>query len=275
MLFFGTGTGRCGTMTLANLLNEEAKTVCLHEGKLRHGEEAGKQWLPFLTLQNLHAYFNPERNADVLRQTRGGMADVGQREGLDRLGDVAYNYAPFVGQLPEVCPDSRLIVMVRDGRDFVRSVYTAEVPDPTPVGWLDANRTLDKVERYIALGRLRPKPGDPLARTWDTLPPVAKNAWLWAETNRLILDGLAAWPADRVLVLRFETFFADPLANYGQVRRFLGIDGPLPESVPALLTHRINARRQTILPPWREWDTTTTDLFTQHAGAMMRRLEYS
>jgi hypothetical protein len=274
MLFFGTGTGRCGTMTLANLLNEEAKTVCLHEGKFRHGETAGEQWLPFLTLQNLHGYFHPERNVDVLHQTRGEVEARRTAAGLDRLGDIAYNYAPFVGQLPQVFPTSRLFVMVRDGRDFVRSVYTSEVPDPTPVGWPDADRKLDKVERYIALGRLRPRPGDPLAKTWDKLPPVGKNAWLWAETNRLILDGLAAWPTDQVRVLRFETFFADPLGNYDQLRAFLGIDRPLPASVPGLLEKRINARRQTILPHWREWDAAATALFEQYAGAMMRRLGY-
>ncbi len=40
-LFFGVGTGRCGTMTMANLLNAETGVVALHEGQFRHEEQAG------------------------------------------------------------------------------------------------------------------------------------------------------------------------------------------------------------------------------------------
>ena len=60
MLFFGVGTGRCGTMTVANLLNEEAEVCCLHEGYVRRGEDKADQILPYLTLQNLRAYHEPE-----------------------------------------------------------------------------------------------------------------------------------------------------------------------------------------------------------------------
>ena len=67
MLVFGTGSGRCGTMTLANILNAEPDVVCTHEGKFREREETGVQVIPFLTLQNLIAYHEPAQALGILK----------------------------------------------------------------------------------------------------------------------------------------------------------------------------------------------------------------
>lgn len=273
MLFFGVGTGRCGTMTLANLLNAERGVRCLHEGKVRQGEEAGEQWLSFLTLQNLHAYFHPETAEALFRKHRGDMDKLRQQHALRCLGDIAYNYAPLVGVMPKILPAARLIVFFRDGRDFVRSAYAASGPDPAPVGW-SPGRPADKVERFIALGRLRPRPSDPISGEWAAMSPVAKNAWLWAETNRLILAGLEAWPRHQVLTVRFEEFFADVVAGYSAVRQFLDIEGPLPPTTMEIVEQRINTRRDYPLPPWQSWDAATTTEFMAYARPVMEQLGY-
>lgn len=273
-VFFGVGAGRCGTMSLANWLSSEPGVQCLHEGKERRLTEPGEQWLPFLTLQNYAAYKAPETAVDLLRQTRGGMPELAAERGLAHLGDVAYNYAPFVHALPTLFPAARLVVLVRDGRDFVRSVVTDETPDPTPVGWLDDDREMDRVERFIALGRLRPVPGSDEARTWPEWSLVEKNAWLWAETYRVILDGMSQWPEDQVKLVRFEDLMADIPGVYAEIRAFLGIDGPIGPDTERLLTTRINERRRRVLPPPSEWSDEIRADFDRRADAMMRRLGY-
>lgn len=274
-IFFGTGTGRCGTMLLANLLNSEPGVVTLHEGKFRHEEEAGEQVLPFLTLQNFHAYCQPETAVDILRKTRAETVPrVAAELDASVLGDIAYNYACFVKALPSVFPEAKLLFIHRDGRDFVRSAYTAEVPDPTPVGWLDEGRPQTRVERYIALGRLRPCPGDPLEVDWPALTPVAKNAWLWAETNRLILEGLEAWSPGSVLTVRFEDLVADLTGQYAAIKRFLGLQETHSDAFTELTRRPINLRKAHVLPPWREWDADVTESFWEFAGEMMRKLGY-
>ena len=95
-LFFGLGTGRCATMTLANALNSEERVACLHEGQVRAREEKGEQWLPYLTLQNLQAYLAPAAAPEILRRTRGAMPALRRGGGVELLGDIAYNYSPFV-----------------------------------------------------------------------------------------------------------------------------------------------------------------------------------
>lgn len=276
MIFFGVGTGRCGTMTLTNLLNSERNVVALHEGKFRDGDKSGDQILPFLTLQNYHAYCFPREAEQILQKTRNHTTVMGSvDEGVSIFGDIAYNYAPFVAVLPRLLCDSKLLFIYRDGRDFVRSAYTAEIPDPTPVGWLDEGRPITRLERYITLGRLRPKPGDPLEVDWPDLTPVEKNAWLWAETNRLILEGLNSWKPQNIFRIKFEDFAAAPLDIYKDIRNFLGIVTPLPEAVEHILEKPINARRQTVLPPWQEWDEMTTREFWKFADSMMKKLGYA
>lgn len=273
-LFFGCGTGRCGTMTLANLLNAEAGVACLHEGRFRLREEQGEQWLPFLTLQNLQAYLAPQAAPEILQRARAGMPALRQARGLRLLGDIAYNYSPFVAALRETFPAARLVFIHRDGREFVRSAYTDETPDPTPVGWLDEGRSPTRLERFVALGRLRPREIDPEAAAWPSLPPIERNAWLWAETNRIILGAIESWPAEQVFWLRFESFVAQPLEMYRRLRKFLGIEAGEPEALRSLLDQPINRRARKILPPVLEWSEDLNQRFAAYADAMMRRLGY-
>ena len=260
-------------MMLARLLDSESGIRCLHEGNRLAADGESVQLLEYLTLQNVVAYHNPSDALAIMQQKRSGLIGHSEANGVILFGDIAYNYAPFVAVLPQLRPDAKLIAMFRDGREFVRSVITKEDPDPTPVGWLGRPPST-RVERFIALGRLRPAPHDPLAAEWPELSAVARNAWLWAETNRLILDGLQAWKPENVARLSFEAFFADLEANYQILRAFLGLSAPVSEATRALCRHPVNPRRGKTMPPWPDWRKQEQDDFRRFAGAMMSRLGY-
>jgi len=277
-IFFGTGAGRCGTMLLANLLNNENDFLCCHEGKIRELEESGKQWLEFLTLENLIAYQHPENADEIFRSKRKMIERIASDKGLKGIGDVAYNNAPFTRIIPSVFPNAKLIVIVRDGRDFVRSVYTSERPDPTPVGWLDINTDLTELERFIEFGRLRPFDAFDEGSWWQDATPVEKNAWLWAETYRLIFDGIdLSWNRKNIHIIKFEEFITDIPGQYAEVRSFLDIDGPMPAEVKKLFEKPVNrrARDARILPEWRMWTDEDKAFFLRHAEGMMTRLGYA
>ncbi|MEP2705240.1 MAG: sulfotransferase [Paracoccaceae bacterium] len=276
-LFFGAGAGRCGTMMLSNLLNAEDDVLCLHEGKVRDLEVAKTQWLPFLTLENFQCYANPESAKDVFANKRSDMSQIVVDQQLECFGDIAYNNAPFVHVIPEVFPTAKLLVIVRDGRDFVRSVYTSQRPDPLPVGWLDQELELSDLERYIAMGRLRPRKETEDSERWPQLTPVAQNAWLWAETYRVILDGLQSWPDSQYIIVRAENFFDNTVEEYDRIRKFLGFSWPLNDSVRTLLTKRINTRSSNnhyILPKYKDWEHQDRQDFWSEAGEVMERLGY-
>ncbi len=279
LIFFGAGAGRCGSMYLSNLLNAEEGLLTLHEGKIREREESLEQWIPFLTLENYQAYAKPELAQGIFQSKRKNVYDICEKEKLKGFGDIAYNNSPFVSVIPKVFPEARLIVLVRDGRNFVRSVYTSDRPDPTPVGWLDATTELTDLERYIAMGRLRPLKGSASFEEWKNYSPIEKNAWLWAETYRTVLKGVAnSWSNDQVLFVKSETFFSETEQCYDEIRDFLGIDWPKTDKVEALLKDRINGRKSNksyILPSHGDWDQTALDEFWRQSKDMMDYFGYS
>jgi len=205
------------------------------------------------------------------------ICDIIQQENLRAFGDIAYNNAPFTAVIPQVFPDAKLIVLVRDGRDFVRSVYTSERPDPLPVGWLDADTELTDLEKYVAFGRLRPVPGLPDHACWNDMTAVQKNAWLWSETYRIIIDGLSAWNDTQTMIVRAEDFFADVEGTYRNIRCFLGFKFEMSRQTKSLLTSNINKRSSKssyVLPHHSNWNQKTQCEFWSEAEMMMHNLGY-
>ena len=274
-LFFGASTGRTATMHLANCLNAEPGCTCVHEGKFRHRETSGEQILPFLTLENRLAYESPDKAADIIDSKRG-VIDTLDLDGLSHFGDVAYNNSPFLVPLSVRFPAARFIPIVRDGRTFVRSATVLEGEDETPVGWPPDVKETTQLEDYISLGRLQPRRDSPLRAEWDEWGAFEKNVWLWAETNSLILDALPQIEEDHWLLVRFENFVSDPLREYTRIRNFLGFDGELPdETRGVLLSPTVNASRTYSIAAYDDWSAEQKAHFARYAGPVMEQLDYS
>jgi hypothetical protein len=274
-VFFGVGAGRCGTMGLANLLNSEPATVCLHEGKFRNGEEPGEPLLPFLTLQNGQAYARPETADALFDRFRGSIGAIAEGRSCRHFGDIAYNYAPFLGSISRALPEARIIALVRNGVDFVQSAAAIQGPDKTPVGWPPRDKPLTSVEQFIALGRWRPRPESPWANDWENWGHFERNAWLWAETNQVMLDAIEQIDPARVCLLRFEDFFGSLDSAYPVLRDFLGLSSPIGLETRRLMEGRpINHRKERALPPPAQWSDAMCERFEAIAGDVMRRLNY-
>jgi len=261
-------------MHLSNILNSEADCVCLHEGKFRDRERSGEQKMPFLTLENRIAYEYPDRAEEIIRSKRGEVdqLDIG---GAKILGDIAYNYCPFIVPLARHFPEAKFIVMYRDGRAFVRSATLLHGEDKAPVGWPPENKPLTDLEKYISLGRLQPRKSSSHCKHWNEWGALNKNIWLWAETNKLILDSLSQIPAQRYKTIKFEDFVASPLETYGVIRDFLGLPGDLPNNVRSILQSRkINARSEYSIPPYEQWGLDDKNFFEEMAGDVMSKLGY-
>jgi len=275
MLFFGASAGRSGTMLLANLLNSEGDVTCVHEGKFRFGEESGKQVLPFLTLENRHGYEYPETKVEIIASKRP--VDIVQNLHAEHkfLGDIAYNNSIFVKELAAQFPKAKFLISIRDGRDFVRSATVLKGEDLTPVGWGPADKELSPMERYISLGRLQPREGDPAKTDWPNWDCFEQNSWLWNETNRLIFDALEEISKDRYHVIPLEDFKKDGLGTYLRIREFLGISGDVSQTTEELLlSPQINVKSHKDLPHYTQWTDEMNDLFWKQCAPMMEKLNY-
>jgi hypothetical protein len=274
-LFFGASTGRTATMHLANCLNAEVDCTCVHEGKFRHRETSGEQILPFLTLENRIAYETPEKAQEIINSKRAIIDEIDMR-GVSHFGDIAYNYSPFLLPLSIRFPKARFLILVRDGRSFVRSATILEGEDETPVGWPPEEKDMSRLERYIALGRLQPRRGSELEEKWSAWSFFEKNVWLWAETNTILLDSLKVIEADRWLLVKFEDFVSDALGVYSRIREFLDFKTALSEEVKSsLLSPVVNARKTYGLATYDEWSESQKAHFHQYAGSVMDQLGYA
>lgn len=273
-LFFGVSSGRTGTMMIANALNAEPEVTCLHEGKFRHLEASGDSVLPYLTLENRLAYENPAVARDLFAQQRGRLEAWPVRFGRPWFGDIAYYYAPFLGAIRDAYPDASLVVLFRHPVAFMASAAAVHGPDPAPLGWPPDGRELTPVERFVGLGRLQPRAGSPEATAWPRWSYLVRNAWLWAETNRMILDFLDSGPTPRRFVRRFEDFFADPVTSYGHLREFLGLPGQLPQPVARLFERPVNRRPRPAANVLEQLTAEERETVHGLLAPVMIRLEY-
>lgn len=270
-LTFVVGSGRCGTMTMANVLNTSSSCVSLHEGQFRQGTTAQHRLLPHLCLQNLAAYLEPGSATELLDTLR--RPHIEAMDDTAHLVDVAYYYGPFVSALAEVFPQCRLVILVRDGKHVVSSLYTADVPDPMPGGYVDP-REYTPHEKFGHAGRLRPREGSADAARWASYSPFQKNCWLWTETYRIVLDAAEAWDPKRVMIARFEDLIKDH-AQWMKLLRFLEIDDISPQTIDQILAQKLNARSKKVLPHPDEWSAEQVAQFEDISGDMMARLHYS
>lgn len=117
MIIIGLGSGRCGTRSLASLLNAQADTVCFHEVNPSCMAWTGTERTVLSMLEEFRAVL-----AGGPRQITVDLATRRRAEQLPRLrsleavraiGDVASYYLPYAPMLAGM-PDVRMPVLRRD-----------------------------------------------------------------------------------------------------------------------------------------------------------------
>lgn len=175
------GTGRCGTKTLAELFGMH------HERKI---EDFVTPW----QLEHQHQYEAiPWPDKAGLLAARFAEIDVARYRESNNL------YIHFVRELHAMDPDIRIVLLVRDLFDFIRSAYSR--------GWHTRG----------VFGH-RPAPDDPAWGRWPFWSPVVQCAWIWQWRNTVALDALEDIPRDRWMLVNAHDIYArasDIAAFYG------------------------------------------------------------
>ncbi len=100
-IVLGLGTGRCGTQSLAAILNHQERARVTHE---RHG--------PGIAWQG-----DEDRVTAFMRQYLA-------TSGFDLVGDVAFYYLPYVEHALSLAPDTKFVCLKRDRKSTVDSYLT-------------------------------------------------------------------------------------------------------------------------------------------------------
>ena len=141
-----------------------------------------------------------------------------------------------------------------------------------PIGYVD-RLELSMLEKNVAAGRLRPRAGTEVNDHWNSYTVFQKNCWLWAETYRIILEGVEDWPEERVKFFRFENLFTDP-EMIQSLLDFLGLEDIEYPDIKRILSQKMNARKKRAIPTPEKWDRELIRQFDEIAGSIMKKLGY-
>ena len=201
-----------------------------------------------------------QRAAGVIEANRRAIGHEVKRRGASVYVESNNRFFSLLKPLRSVFPHARIVHVVRDGRDYVRSGLGRE--------WYTGK---DRFPRLTA----SMFPDDPWHDRWNTMDRFEKIAWRWQKKDSILSDDMA--DLDNTLTVRFEDIFTAPdRPGLFEITRFLGFtDSEVATQLQHMGSRKMNATQNPPLPPWAEWDTDLVERFDRIAGKHLRRCGYS
>ncbi|WP_158644705.1 sulfotransferase [Paracoccus jeotgali] len=137
-IIIGLGSGRCGTMSLAKLINAQTNSVCFHELNPSGMSWCGAEYTVLSLLRDFTAIIEGEERAitaDLVSPDRLSiMPRLLELQNVDVLGDVASYYLPYVELVISRAPAARFPCMRRDKKETIDSFVNklSELPNEKP-----------------------------------------------------------------------------------------------------------------------------------------------
>lgn len=248
---FVLSTGRVGTKTLTALFALSPRVISRHEPEPRLVKVSFDAYMEGSNLgasEKWQAVVFAARDDAICEANRRGKIYIETNNRLTYL-------APA---LAAAFPASRFIHLHRHPYEVVRSAMRR--------GYYQSHNW--------DFARIRPRPGEPLAAQWDTLSPLEKSAWYWAQCNREAHEFLETLEKSRRMDLRAELLFAGDEKTLKDLFDFVNIDFPPREQVEEVLGQKINAARQGHFPPPSEWDKDERASVRQLVAKTAKILDY-
>jgi hypothetical protein len=169
----------------------------------------------------------------------------------------------LVSLKPDIYPGLRIIHLVRDPREYVRShinwtrhrfksfVANHLIPFWQPNAWLLKEMSLSK---------------------WLRLTQFERYSWIWNFKNRLIRQTEAS--GIPYLRIRFEDFFInpEPLSHLNQLLDFIGLESI--SGIQASFQQPVNPAKGKTFPAWPMWSHRQRRQLADYCGATMSEYGY-
>jgi hypothetical protein len=240
---FVVGTGRCGTQSLARLINACDGCVLEHEREPHLLAEA---------IEYIEGRMPHRQMVELLQATRGLRTFPAGRV----VGESNQRLSLVLPALMEAFPEARMIWMLRDGRDTVASLHQRLCfhPNETALRHPDVRPWARHRPNAARLGLL------PDAE-WAGMDAFARCCWYWTYVNETI-EAAAPDLGGRLLVVRLEELDA----RVPDIWRHLGLGtGALPAAPRA----GRNASARTV--DWTSWSRRRARTFERYSGQAMDR----
>jgi hypothetical protein len=222
-------TGRCGTVTTSQILDNSPNLVCFHEP------------MPRLMTYFNDAYHNP--NDEFLEK----LVHASRIDLMSSIKGLGYTYCeasnrttPYAPYLKRLFPKSKFIWLMRDMDGFVNSAYHWR--------WYDL-----KADKYKDT-RLVP-------------PPEAGSrrqvlAWYWCYVNQFISEFVGTIDRDDWMFLDFDSIRKWDVDKLTDVFDWIGVGRPSTDGVKDILSRELNrGRRHGIEKDWGMYDSSAQGIY--------------
>jgi len=243
--FFVLSAGRCGTMTLAHLLNTATNARVWHHPQ------------PDPIKESLSAYRGGIDKRKAFWKARYPIIHKTWSEGLIH-GETDLLMTPFCDMISEEIPDSKFIVMVRDPRDFIRSGMRRNYYCGHP--W--------------DFGRLRPQEGTEEFERWNKLDQFGKICWLWVKTYSHIDQMKNQIDGGRVIIVRFEDLISG-VEKTKEIFDFLNLKGFDHRRISKILASKLNAQTYGSFSEPKDWPSEFHETVQNISGSIAKKYGYS
>ena len=218
---FMLSTGRTGTQTMARVLDLSPRVLAEHEPNPRlvkstfnaYMEVGEEGWLNRWTDFALAV-----RDDFVLEANAKGQVYV---ESNNRLTYIA----PAV---LEAFPASKFVFSHRDPYQVILSGMKRGAYAGPNMAWNFA--------------RIRPRKGEAHYDAWDSMIPLEKEAWRWAQINSMSIDFFGALPANRALELPAKRLFSGSSDVFKEMFDFVDVPCPSMEEINQVMGKKMNAQ---------------------------------
>ncbi len=181
------------------------------------------------------------------------------------------NLSYLIPVIQELYGDRRFVYIIRDGRDFVRSVYSRTA---VKNGQHVLVMTDDDPRRRLAATDFE---GDAYRDKWGDMSRVERISWYWVKVNQIILDSLKN--ETNALTIKFEDIFDKAKGYEGmwKIIEYLRLMDRLrvsQEDLEMRMEERMNRNREYALGAWIDWSDEHKEQFAEIAGELMERFGY-
>lgn len=237
--FFILSIGRSGTNFLSNLLNLVPRAYIEHEPVRNDFKSYQKA---FYSQKRAYLYLKYFRKKEIYLRVRD--------KNINSYGEVNSLLRRHSKALKILIPNVKIIHLVRDGRDVVRSGLS--------------RRTMTKEDGHTR--NIRPLKGEPWYDEWKHMNRFEKICWYWDIENRYLNNNIEKVIRFEELISNFD-YFKENLLKFFDLKMSKDI-WQKEIIVPRNISEEYKA------PHWTKWDQEKKNSFLKICGETMEKLGY-
>ena len=239
---------------MAHLFSKDSRILSLHEPHPSMLDISNKYIKGFVNESEVIKEFKHKRYFYFRK------AQLEKKELYIESNNRLYSLIPVI---KEIFEDYRIIHIVRDGREVVRSGMNRKYYTNNDVFFKKRIMALDfKNDEYYS--------------QWNEMSSFEKTCWWWQKKDSIIYSQVKNCEKARTYKYE-ELFFSNDAQLFEELIRFIGIDDVTSQKKYFLQNRnkKINKNNLNNFPKWNEWNDEQKNKFNLIAGEHMQEMGYT